>query len=467
MAEMTVRAKEVVGGGQVVSVRGQVVEVDFGADIPQLLEVVKTEDQKAALVVMGSGVARQMVCLAIFGEQSLRRGGKVWRTREALSIPVGEALLGRMLNSFGQPLDGQPALAGLEVRPVRLTQPKMIQAEAQSKVLETGIKVIDLFTPLVYGGKVGLFGGAGVGKTMLLTELLHNVLERAKGKAVSVFAGVGERSREGLELYESLKAAKVLPLSTLMYGQMGENPTVRFLAAYSGVTVAEYFRDELKRDVLFFIDNVFRFAQAGSELSTLMSVLPSEDGYQPTLESEMAAFQERLLSNKNGSVTAVEAIYVPADDLLDHAVQVVTPYLDSVVVLSREVYQQGFFPAVDILASSSVWLNPSFVGEDHFAAALEAKAVMERSASLERVVSLMGETELSGDDLLMYRRGRKLRRYFSQPFFVAAGQRGEKGAAVPLETTIHDVKSIVAGAMDQVEEKALSMIGPLSEARTG
>jgi F-type H+/Na+-transporting ATPase subunit beta len=331
------------------------------------------------------------------------------------------------------------------------------------QVLETGIKVVDFFAPMVEGGKTGLFGGAGVGKTMLLTELLHNVVGKSEGKTVSVFAGVGERSREGLELYESLKLSGVFGATSLIFGQMGENPVVRFLSALSAVTLAEYFRDEEQKNVLFFIDNVFRLAQAGNELSVLTDVLPSEDGYQPTLEAEMANFHERLISTQSGMVTTIEAIYVPADDLLDHAVQAVFPYLDSSLVLSRDVYQQGLLPAVDILASTSSWLTPGIVGEDHYQAALGAKSILEKMQSLERIVSLMGMAELSPEGQLIYTRGKKIRNYMTQNFYVASVQKGAEGVYVPRETTVNDVKRIMAGEFDRVEEEAFMYIGTADE----
>jgi F-type H+/Na+-transporting ATPase subunit beta len=335
------------------------------------------------------------------------------------------------------------------------------------EVFETGIKVIDLFSPMVKGGKMGLFGGAGVGKTMLLTELLHNVVSESEGKVVSVFAGVGERSREGLELFHALRDSQVLPSASLIFGQMGENPVMRFLAAFGGVTLAEYYRDVMYRDVLFFIDNIFRFAQAGNELSTLTSTLPSEDGYQPTLESEMADFHERLVPTKAAGVSTVEAIYVPADDLMDHAVQAIFPYLDSIVVLSRDVYQQGLLPAVDILKSSSSWLNPRIVGDRHYQIALEAKSMIERAQQLERRVQLMGESELSTDDQQDLKRGRRLRNYMTQNFFVAAAQKGSQGARVPLKTTLDDVEGILQGKTDGIDESALLMIGSLAELSHG
>lgn len=309
---------------------------------------------------------------------------------------------------------------------------------------------------------MGLFGGAGVGKTMLLNELLHNMVGGAKN-TVSVFSGVGERAREGLELYDSLKGGGVLGASTMVFGQMGENPSVRFLTAHTAAVQAEYFRDKLKKDVLFFVDNIFRFAQAGNEISTLTDQLPSEDGYQSTLESEMARFHERIVSTNNGSVTAIEAVYVPADDILEHGVQAVFPYLDSTLVLSREVYQKGLLPAVDILESNSSALSPDIVGEKHYEVAMKAKSMIKRANSLERIVSLVGKEELLHDDKMIYERANKLKNYMTQRFFVASTQKGVAGSFVPLKTTIDDVEAIIEGEHDGVDENKLLFIGSLKE----
>jgi F-type H+-transporting ATPase subunit beta len=302
---------------------------------------------------------------------------------------------------------------------------------------------------------------------MLLTEILHNVVDQNKGKSVSVFGGVGERSREGLELYQALMNSGTLASSSLIFGTMGENPAIRFLSAFASVTLAEYFRDELKKDVLFFIDNAFRFAQAGNELATLMNILPSEDGYQATLESELAEFHERLISNKNGVISTIEAIYVPADDLLDHAVQSIFPYLESIVVLSRNIYQEGLVPAVDILASSSATLDPSIVGDFHYEVALNAKTFLKEAQSLERIVSLVGESELSKEDLIKYRRARRLRNFMSQRFFVAEAQRGEKGSYIPLQKTLQDVNGIIVGKYDKIPEDEFLYIGTIDEVQHG
>ena len=313
------------------------------------------------------------------------------------------------------------------------------------------------------GGKMGLFGGAGVGKTMLLTEILHNIVGTSEGKSVSVFAGVGERSREGLELYEALQKTNSMHLSSLIFGTMGKNAAIRFLTAFASVRLAEFYRDVVGSDVLFFIDNLFRFAQAGNELSTLMNIIPSEDGYQATLESEMGLFHERLVSTDKAHITSIEAIYVPSDDLLDYSVQSIFPYLESIVVLSRNVYQQGLVPAIDILASSSGNLEPGIVGEFHYEVAINARNILKRAESLERIVSLVGESELSKEDQITYRRAKRIKYYMTQNFFVAEAQKEEKGNYVPLETTVKDVNSIIMGKYDKVSEEQFLYIGGISD----
>lgn len=445
----------------VVSIRGQVVEVLSAGLKPAMHDVLTApEDESVKLVVQASAGPRHLYCLALTSVEKLYRGMRLVSSGMPLMYPVGEKMLGRVTDMFGVPIDGKGELGVGENKAIQSFD-QSLRPMLPSQVLETGIKVVDLFAPMVAGGKMGLFGGAGVGKTMLLTELLHNIVQQSGGETVSVFAGVGERSREGLELYESLESSKVMSSASLVFGQMGENPAVRFLSAFSAVSLAEYYRDTLKRDVLFFIDNIFRFAQAGNELSTLTSTIPSEDGYQPTLESEMASFHERLVSTDRAMISAIEAVYVPADDLLDQAVQAIFPYLDSVVVLSRDVYQQGFLPAVDLLASSSSWLTPRIVGEEHYRVALEAKSIVEQAHELERIASLTGESELSKDDQTTLSRGRKIKYYMTQSFSVAAMQRGEEGDLVPVKTTVSDVSRLLSGEFDKVPEEKFRMIGGL------
>ena len=310
---------------------------------------------------------------------------------------------------------------------------------------------------------MGLFGGAGVGKTILLNEILHNIVGKKEGKAVSVFAGIGERAREGLELYKSLEDTGALKHSLMVFGQMGENPSIRFLTGHTAATFVEYCRNDLKKDVLMFVDNVFRFAQAGNEISTLTSRIPSEDGYQSTLEKEMAEFHERLVSTKSGSVTTIEAVYVPADDLLEHGVQAVFPYLDSILVLSRNIYQQGFLPAVDILESNSSALSADIVGDRHYEIATNAKTLIKKAASLERIVSLVGEAELSAEDRIVFQRAKKIKNYMTQKFYSVQAQKGSKGIFVPVKQAIEDVASILQGKMDSIPEDKFMFVGSLAD----
>lgn len=451
--------------GTIVSVIGQVIEVKFVGHGPSVHDVVVLKDNPGVMMeVYTSADVNTFYCVALTSTSKLFRGAVVINTEKPVHFPVGKTLLGRAVDIFGRPYDSAGAIKATDFWPIHKEVTGKVST-AKPKILETGIKVIDLFSPILVGAKMGLFGGAGVGKTMLLTEIMHNVVSGQKKNYVSVFAGVGERSREGLELYEALERSGTLGSSSLIFGTMGENPAVRFLSAFSAVTLAEYFRDELNHDVLFFVDNVFRFAQAGSELSTLMNLIPSEDGYQATLESEMAHFHERLVPGQGAAISTVEAIYVPADDLLDHAVQSIFPYLESVVVLSRNVYQQGLLPAVDILSSTSTALVPEVVGKKHHKVALSAKTLLKKTESLERIVSLVGEAELSPEDQIAYKRGRKLRNFMTQRFFVAEKQKGASGVYVPVGTTVEDTSGILEGKYDKFDEEKFLYISGLSEVK--
>ena len=453
--------------GKIISIKGHVIEVKFKNNKPAVHDILTVSDSpEVKMEVYSSSGKDTFYCFSLTPTEKLFRGEKVINTGYPVQFPVGDGLLGRAVSLFGTPYDSLGAVVKESVWPIHRKILLEEDVETPKEILQTGVKLIDLFAPVLKGGKMGLFGGAGVGKTMLLTEILHNVVgnnEKSKNNNVSVFAGVGERSREGLELHEALKQSGALGSSTLVFGPMGENPAVRFLSAFAAVTLAEFFRDKKNRDVLFFIDNVFRFAQAGNELSTLMDIIPSEDGYQATLESEMAQFHERLASTKKASISTIEAIYVPADDMLDHAVQAIYPYLESVVVLSRSAYQQGLLPAIDILASSSSGLAVGMVSDLHYQVALSAKNLLKQAQSLERIVSLVGESELSGEDQSKYKRAKKLRNYMTQTFFVAEAQRGQKGAYVPLKTTVEDTKAIIDGDFDQVPEEEFLYIGALSD----
>jgi F-type H+-transporting ATPase subunit beta len=369
--------------GKVVSVKGQIVEVEFLDEKPRNFDVlVFKEDESVKLEVYTSASPNSFFCLALTNVFKLHHGSVVISTGQPIKIPVGKEMLGRVIDTLGNPQDGQGPIQAKEAKPIIAKDVSFSNVNIPREVLETGIKVVDFFTPIVKGGKVGLFGGAGVGKTVLLSEVIHNIVILDPERNVSVFTGVGERTREGEELYTTMIESKVMQGVTLIYGSMGENPAIRFRTAFTGVTLAEHFRDAMGKDVLFFIDNIFRFAQSGYELSTLMNSIPSEGGYQATLASEMASFHERLVSTHKNAITTFEAIYVPADDLTDSGVQAIFPYLDSGLILSREVYQQGRFPAIDILSSNSSALNPDTVGQEHYQTALDAQALLKKAKAL-------------------------------------------------------------------------------------
>jgi len=450
--------------GKIVSIQGQIAEVEFSEEQPSIYDILISEqDPSVRLQVSVSSGPSSFFCLSLSPTSNLFRGMKVINTKETITIPVGENLLGRVIDVFGKPLDGKREIKGGAFLPTHRKALSLNEVHQYKEILETGIKVIDLFSPIVIGGKLGIFGGAGVGKTMLLTEVIHNVVTLKKGERVSVFAGIGERVREGHELYETLKEKEVLDFVSLILGTMGENPAIRFLTGFTAVTLAEYFRDVLKKDVLFFIDNAFRFAQAGNELSVLTSTIPSEDGYQATLASEMASFHERLVSNKQSSISTIEAIYLPNDDILDQGVQAIFPYLDSTIVLSRNIYQAGFLPAVDIFSSTSSILNPEIVGEQHADVVLNAQNLLKQSVALDRIVSLVGESELSTQDKVIYERAKKLKNYMTQSFFVTENQTGRVGVYVPRETTVSDVNAILDGEFDSVSDDKFMFIGSLSD----
>jgi F-type H+/Na+-transporting ATPase subunit beta len=455
--------RKIKSDGRVVTVMGHVAEVEFYDELPDMHQVLTVSDEpEVKLVVYASSDAKTFYCQALAAPERLFRGQEVINTQESISMPVGDGVLGRVVNIFGEPADGGKEIVTVKRRPIYGPSPGYDLASTQEEIWETGIKVIDLFSPLLKGGKMGLFGGAGVGKTLLLTEMMYNVLTAKPGNA-SVFSGVGERTREGHELYESLRLRDLLKYVTLVFGPMGENAAVRFLTGLAGVTIAEEFRDQ-GRDVLFLIDNVFRLAQAGNELSTLMNDIPSEDGYQATLASEMATFHERLVSTEKGVISSIEAIYVPSDDLLDQGVQSIFPYLDSIVTLSRSVYQEGRLPAVDILSTNSSALTPGTVGEEHYLTAVQAQAILNKAESLERMVALVGESELSPGNQLLYRRAKKIKNFMTQSFFVAEEQTGRKGMFVPVKDTVAGVKAIMEGKVDQIPEDKFLYIGKLEDA---
>jgi len=450
--------------GVIISIVGQIVEVAFEGYAPKIHSILRLEMQPNVLFeVYSSADPSSFYCLLYNHTPFLCRGMTVVDTGQPLMIPVGNATLGKVVNAFGQPLDASEPLENTETRPVLTFKSQTEKVSVPSKILETGIKALDFFAPILKGGKVGLFGGAGVGKTMLLTEIMHNILILHKTSQKAVFAGVGERAREGHELIEVLRLNEVLPFVSMVYGQMGENPTIRFRTALAAVTLAEYFRDSGHEDILFFVDNIFRYAQAGYELATMMRGIPSEGGYQATLVSEMAAFHERLVSTEKSSITSIEAVYVPADDLTDSGVQAIFPYLDSIVVLSRAVYQEGRIPAVDFLSSTSSALTPDIAGEDHCTCVIRAQSNLKKAASLERIVSLVGERELSADDQKVYKRAQLIKNYMTQPFYVAYSQTFRAGVSVPLNIVVSNMNDILDGKYDDTPAETFRYIGSLRD----
>lgn len=446
--------------GKIYSIRGPVVEVQFDNQVPNLKTILRLEEDEEAMLEITSFTEPTLATCLLLTNSPLSPGQVVIATGRELHIPVGKENLGRVIDAFGNPADGQPKPKTNHYRSVYQKKPSYEHITTTMELLETGIKIIDVFCPLIRGGKLGLFGGAGVGKTILLTELIHNIVAAKNHQTVSVFAGIGERTREGQELFETLQENKVLDKVVLIFGAMSESPAIRYLTAYSALTQAEHFRDELEQDVLFFIDNIFRFAQAGNEVSLMTNMIPSEDGYQATLHADMASFHERLSSTKQ-AITSVEAIYVPNDDMLDQAVQSVLPYLDSSVVLSRTLYQEGILPAIDLLSSTSKALHPDIVGEKHYLLVLQAQRLMKEAQKLERIVSLVGESELSEGDRLTYHRSRKLRAYLTQNFFAASEQTGRKGSFVTRLDALEDIQKIMDGKADTVDEQTLLYQGKL------
>jgi F-type H+/Na+-transporting ATPase subunit beta len=450
--------------GKVISIKGQIIEVEFLEDKPRIYDVLQfKENPSVEMEVYTSASPTSFFCLALTNTYQLHHGSIVIDTNQPIRVPVGQGLLGRVVDTLGFPQDGLGELQTKEARPIISKDISYANVSIPKELLQTGIKAIDFFVPIVKGGKAGLFGGAGVGKTVIISEIIHNLVILNPKENVSVFTGVGERTREGEELFETLKESKVMQGVTLVYGSMGANPALRFRTAFTGVTMAEYYRDVLKKDVLFFIDNIFRFAQSGYELSTLMNSIPSEGGYQATLTSEMASFHERLVSTLTNAITTFEAIYVPADDLTDSGVQAVFPYLDSGIILSRSVYQEGRFPAIDILSSNSSSLNPDVVGEEHYQTALDAQTLLKKAMSLERIVSLIGQAELSTEDQTAYKRAQMLKNYMTQNFTVVETQTEKKGVYVPLKDTVTDVKAILTGAVDKLNPEDLLYIGTLKD----
>ena len=456
--------------GRIVQVIGPVVDVEFDpASLPELYTALVIEDDgngQAAIRVVAEvqqHIGRNQVrAVAMSSTDGVVRGMDVIDTGGPITVPVGEAALGRILNVLGEPVDdGEPIPADVERWPIHRDPPAFTSLEPKTEVFETGIKVVDLIAPFVKGGKIGLFGGAGVGKTVIIMELINNVGKGHGGR--SVFCGVGERTREGNDLYLEMKESGVLGSTALIYGQMNEPPGARLRVGLSGLTVAEYFRDTEGQDVLLFIDNIFRFTQAGSEVSALLGRMPSAVGYQPTLATEMGDLQERITSTRKGSITSVQAIYVPADDLTDPAPATAFSHLDATVVLSRALTEIGIYPAVDPLDSSSRILDAQFLGDAHYSAAIETQRILQRYKDLQDIIAILGMDELSEDDKQVVSRARRVQRFLSQPFHVAEAFTGTPGRYVKLEDTIESFARVVAGEFDHLPEQAFYMVGGIDE----
>ncbi|HTY05857.1 MAG TPA: F0F1 ATP synthase subunit beta [Gemmatimonadales bacterium] len=451
--------------GRVVQVIGPVLDVEFEPQhIPELYNAVVVEHAGGKLVAevqqhIGRNQAR---AVAMSSTDGVVRGMPVIDTGSPITVPVGKAALGRILNVLGDPVDEGPAIpASAERWPIHRETPKFVDLEPKTEIFETGIKVVDLIAPFVKGGKIGLFGGAGVGKTVIIQELIHNVALGHGGR--SVFCGVGERTREGNDLYLEMKESGVIDSCSLIYGQMNEPPGARLRVGLSGLTVAEYFRDVEGQDVLVFIDNIFRFTQAGSEVSALLGRMPSAVGYQPTLATEMGALQERITSTKKGSITSVQAIYVPADDLTDPAPATAFSHLDATVVLSRQIVELGIYPAVDPLASSSRILDAQYLGDRHYKVATEVQRILQRYKDLQDIIAILGMDELSEEDKTLVARARRVQRFLSQPFFVASQFTGLEGKYVKLEDTVASFERVVSGEFDHLPEQAFYMQGGIDD----
>ncbi len=456
--------------GKITQVIGAVVDVQFGDDLPPILNALTTDNNGKNLVLevaqhLGENTVR---AIAMDATEGLVRGQQVSDTGGPIQVPVGNGTLGRILNVTGDPVDEQGPVKSTGTRGIHGDAPDFDQQSTETEILVTGIKVIDLLAPYTKGGKIGLFGGAGVGKTVLIMELINNIAKVHSG--VSVFAGVGERTREGNDLYhEMIESGVIVPDNleeskiALVYGQMNEPPGARMRIALSGLTLAEQFRDDTGSDVLFFVDNIFRFTQAGSEVSALLGRIPSAVGYQPTLATDMGAMQERIASTKSGSITSVQAVYVPADDLTDPAPATSFAHLDATTVLDRAISEKGIYPAVDPLGSTSRLLDPMIIGEEHYTVATDVQQVLQRYKSLQDIIAILGMDELSEDDKLAVTRARKLERFLSQPFDVAKVFTGSDGVQVPLDETIASFKAVVAGEYDHLPEAAFYMVGGIDE----
>ena len=455
------------GKGKIRQVLGPVVDVEFDKkELPQICEAltVEVEGHKRTMEVAQLIGGHQVRCIILGRSEGLARDMEVEATGAPISVPVGDAVIGRMFNVLGVPIDGGEAIpASVTRRAIHRPAPTFDEQSVEVEILETGIKVIDLLEPYMRGGKIGLFGGAGVGKTVLIQELIHNVALEHGG--YSIFTGVGERSREGNDLWNEMRESGTIDKTAMVFGQMNESPGVRMRVALTGLTMAEYFRDMEQRDVLLFIDNIFRFVQAGSEVSTLLGHMPSAVGYQPTLAQNMGQLQERITSTKDGSVTSVQAVYVPADDLTDPAPATVFAHLDATTVLSREIAEQGIYPAVDPLKSTSRNLSEDAVGKRHYRTARAVQECLQKYRELQDIIAILGLEELSDEDRLVVNRARKVTRFLSQPMFVAEKFTGVKGAYVPVAETIRGFEEILNGAYDDLPEMAFYNVGTIDDAK--
>jgi len=454
--------------GKIVQVLGPVIDVDFADYLPEINEALETtvvvngKEQRLVLEVAAQLGDNRVRTIAMDMSEGLTRGQEVKATGDAIKVPVGEEVLGRIFNVIGEAVDEAGDVNAKEFWSIHRDPPPFEEQSTKTEVFETGIKVVDLLAPYAKGGKVGLFGGAGVGKTVIIMELINNVAMKHSG--YSVFAGVGERTREGNDLYNEMKESNVLDKVALCYGQMSEPPGARNRIALTGLTMAEYFRDEMGLDVLMFIDNIFRYAQSGSEMSALLGRIPSAVGYQPTLSSEMGKLQERITSTTKGSITSVQAVYVPADDLTDPAPASVFAHLDATTVLNRSIAEKGIYPAVDPLDSTSRMLDPQIIGEEHYAVATGVQQILQKYKDLQDIIAILGMDELSEDDKLVVERARKVEKYLSQPFHVAEVFTGSPGVYVTLEETIAGFKGLLEGKYDHMNEAAFYMVGNIDEA---
>lgn len=451
--------------GKIVQVIGPVVDVSFESTLPAIYDalVVSLSKEKTITLEVALHLGDQIVrTIALEPTEGLKRDMEVTGTGNPILVPVGDKVLGRIFNVLGQPIDDQPFDDDVEKAPIHRAAPPFMELSNQVEILETGIKVIDLLAPYIKGGKIGLFGGAGVGKTVLIQELIHNIAQERDG--ISVFAGVGERTREGNDLYMEMSESKVIRKTALVFGQMNEPPGARMRVALTGLTMAEHFRDKKKQDVLLFIDNIFRFVQAGSEVSALLGRMPSAVGYQPTLATDMGRLQERITSTKNGSITSIQAVYVPADDYTDPAPATVFSHLDATTNLSRKLTEIGIYPAVDPLASTSRALTPSIVGEEHYYVARTVQKMIQRYQELLDIIAILGMDELTDEDKLVVHRARRLQIFLSQNMHVAAQFTNIPGVFVPLKETVRGFKEIIEGKHDDLPEDAFAMVGTIDEA---